>query len=70
MGTALMATAKLRTQLRKASPWCLLFVWLSLSAAQLWSMEVQAIRDGLGMCSSPPATTTEKGPQWLLALLP
>lgn len=70
MGNSADGDGKIRIQLRKAAPWCLLFVWLSLSAAQLWSMEVQAIRDGLGICSSPPSPNTEKGPRWLLPLLP
>ena len=65
-----MALAKPGIDLRKSAPWLLLFVWLSVSAAQLWSMEVQAIRDGLGICSSPPTSTAVKGPSWLLALLP
>ena len=43
-----------RQKLEAVWPWLLLGVWLMVSAAQIWALEVESVRRG-EVCSATPA---------------
>ena len=49
-----MPSAAARQGLQSAWPWLLLGVWLMVSAAQIWALEVESVRRG-EVCSATPA---------------
>ncbi|HZX30920.1 MAG TPA: hypothetical protein VFF03_06190 [Rhodocyclaceae bacterium] len=47
--------AKSTLWFRRAAPWLLFGVWLTASAAQLWSMEVESLRAGIVCTTTFPS---------------
>jgi len=64
-----MFREKTQRRLNQISPWLLFAAWLAVSAAKLWTQEIDAVREGVFSCRSDTPISFSRGPQWIQDLL-
>jgi hypothetical protein len=60
-----MSRTTFQMRWRRAYPWLLFTVWLTASAAQLSTLEIEAVRAGLFSCRADASPTVSKDLRWI-----
>lgn len=62
MDNKLEASVATRRKLEAVWPWLLLGAWLTVSAVQIWALEVESVQRGAACTASPASLWTGAAP--------